>query len=77
VYLYINSSGDQKSRMKGAGHVARMGDRRSVCIVPVGKPTGKTPLGRPRQTWEDNIKMGLKEIGWDGVDWIDLAVKQL
>jgi hypothetical protein len=39
----------------------------------VGKPGGKRPLGRPRRRWVDNIKMDLREIGWDGVDWIDMA----
>jgi hypothetical protein len=39
----------------------------------VGKPEGKRPLGRPRCTWNDNIKMDLREIGWDGTDWIDVA----
>jgi hypothetical protein len=39
----------------------------------VGKPEGKRPLGRPRCRWVDNIKMDLREIGWDDVDWIDLA----
>jgi hypothetical protein len=39
----------------------------------VGKPEGKRPLGRPRCIWVDNIKMGLREVGWDGRDWIDLA----
>jgi hypothetical protein len=39
----------------------------------VGKPEGKTPLGRPRRRWVVNIKIDLREIGWDGVDWIDLA----
>jgi hypothetical protein len=39
----------------------------------VGKPEGKRPLGRPRRRWVDNIKMDLGEIGWDGMDWIDLA----
>jgi hypothetical protein len=39
----------------------------------VGKPEGKRPLGRPRRRWVDNIKMDLREIGWDGVDWIELA----
>jgi hypothetical protein len=38
-----------------------------------GKPEGKRPLGRPRRRWVDNIKMDLREIGWNGVDWIDLA----
>jgi hypothetical protein len=39
----------------------------------VGKPEGKRPLGRPRRGWADNIKMDLRETGWDGMDWIDLA----
>jgi hypothetical protein len=39
----------------------------------VGKPEGKRPLGRPRRRWVDNIKIDLREIEWDGVDWIDLA----
>jgi hypothetical protein len=39
----------------------------------VGKPEGKRPLGRPRRRWVNNIKMDLREIGWDGVDWIYLA----
>jgi hypothetical protein len=38
-----------------------------------GKPEGKRPLGRPRRSWVDNIKMGLREIGWDGVDWSGMA----
>jgi hypothetical protein len=39
----------------------------------VGKPEGKTPLGRPRRKWVDNIKMDLRQIGWDGENWIDMA----
>jgi hypothetical protein len=39
----------------------------------VGKPEGKRRLGRPRRRWEDDIIMDLREIGWDGVDWIELA----
>jgi hypothetical protein len=38
----------------------------------VGKPEGKRPLARPRRRWVDNIKMDLREVGWDGMDWIDL-----
>jgi hypothetical protein len=38
----------------------------------VGKHEGRRPLGRPRRRWEDNIKMGLREMGWD-MDWIDVA----
>jgi hypothetical protein len=52
-----------KSRMRWAGHVARMGDRRNAYSVFVGKPEGRRPLGRPRCRWVDNIKIGLREIG--------------
>jgi hypothetical protein len=45
------------------------------CIyrILVGKPEGKTPLGRPKRRWADNIKMILREIGWGDINWIDLA----
>jgi hypothetical protein len=39
----------------------------------VGRPEGKRPLGRPRRRWVDNIKMDLREVGWNGSDWIDLV----
>jgi hypothetical protein len=39
----------------------------------VGKPEGKRPLGRPRHRWVDNIRMDLGEVGWDGMEWIDMA----
>jgi hypothetical protein len=48
-------------------------ERRNACRILVGKPEGWTPLGRPRHRWVDNIKMNLREIGWDGIDWIDPA----
>jgi hypothetical protein len=60
-------------RMRWAGHVARMGETRNAYRILVGKPEGKRPLGRPRRMWVDNIKMDLGEIGWDGMDWIELA----
>jgi len=59
--------------MKWAGHVARMGEKRGLYRVLVGKPEGKRPLGRPRHRWKDNIKMDLREVGCGGTDWIDLA----
>jgi hypothetical protein len=63
-----------KSRsMRWAVHVARMGEKRNGYRILVGKPEGKRPLGRPRRRWEDNIKMDVREIGWGGVDWIELA----
>jgi hypothetical protein len=60
-------------RMRWAGHVARVGERRGVYRVLVGRPEGKRQLGRPRRRWEDNIKMNLREIGIDGANWIQLA----
>jgi hypothetical protein len=59
-------------RMRWAGHVARMGEKRNVYRLLVGKPEGKTPLGRPRRRWIDNIKMDLLKIGLNVVDWIGL-----
>jgi hypothetical protein len=60
-------------RMRWAGHVARMGEKRNVYRLLVGKPKGKRPLGRPRRKWMADIKMGLIEIGVNVVDWIGLA----
>jgi hypothetical protein len=60
-------------RMRWVGHVARMGEGRGVCRVLVGRPEGKRPLGRPRRSWEDNIKIDLREIGIDVADWNRLA----
>jgi hypothetical protein len=50
-----------------------MGENRNAYRILVGKPEGKRPLGRPRCRWVSNIKMDLREIGRDGVDWIDMA----
>jgi hypothetical protein len=50
-----------------------MGKKRNAYRILVGKPEGTRPLGRPRCRWVDNIKMNLREIGWGGVDWIDMA----
>jgi hypothetical protein len=60
-------------RMKLAWHVARMWEKRNVYRLLVGKLERKRPLGRPRRRWVDNIKMDLREIEWDGMDWINLA----
>jgi hypothetical protein len=60
-------------RMRWAGHVARMWDKRSVCRVLVGKPEGKRPLGRPTRGWEDNIKMNIQEVGCGNMDWNEMA----
>jgi hypothetical protein len=53
--------------------VARMGEERKVYKVLVGKPEGKRPLGRSRCSWEDGIRMDLRDIGLEGVDWIRLS----
>jgi len=53
--------------------VARMGERRGVYRLLVGKPEGKILLGRPRRRWEDNITMDLQEVECGGMDWIKLA----
>ena len=66
-----------KSRMRWVGHVARMGERRDVYRVLVGKPEGKRPRGRPRRGWEDNIKMDLQDVGcgvWTGSSWFGLEI---
>jgi len=59
--------------MRWAGHVARMGKRRGAYRVLIGKPVAKSPFGRTRRAWEDNIKMDLQGVKWVGMDWIDLA----
>jgi hypothetical protein len=50
-----------------------MGDKRNAYRILVGKPEGRRPLGRPRRRWVENFNIDLREIGWDGVDWVDLA----
>jgi len=60
-------------RIRWVGHVARMGEGRSVYRVLVGKPEGKRPVGRPRRRWEDNIEMDLREFGCGNMDWIEVA----
>ena len=59
--------------MTWAGHVARIWERRAIYRVLVGKPEGKRPLERPRCGREDNVKMGLQEVGCGGMDRIELA----
>jgi hypothetical protein len=63
----------ESRRMRWAGHVARMGEKRNAYRLLVGNPEGKRPLGIPRRRWVDNIRMDLGELGWDDVDWIGLA----
>jgi hypothetical protein len=50
-----------------------MGEKRKAYRLLVGKPEGKGPLGRPRRSWVDNIRMDLVEVGWGDVVWIGLA----
>jgi hypothetical protein len=54
-------------------HVARMGERRGVYRVLVGKPEGMRPLGRPRSRWEYNIKADLHELGCEGAYWLGIG----
>ena len=60
-------------RMRWAGHLARMVEDRGVHRVLVGKPERKSPLGRRRRRWEDNIKTDLQEVGGGRGDWMELA----
>jgi hypothetical protein len=60
-------------RVRWAGHVARMGEMKYAYRILVGKPEGKRPLGSPRHRWVDNVKIVVRDIGWDGIDWINLA----
>jgi hypothetical protein len=53
--------------------VRNMGEGRGAYRILVRRPEGRRPLGRPRRRWEDNIKMVPQEMGWEGVDWIDMA----
>jgi len=60
-------------RMRWTGHMARMGEDRGVHRVLVGKPEGKSPLGRTRCRWDDNINMDLQEVGGGRGVWMELA----
>jgi len=55
------------------GHIARIGDMRNAYTILVGKSEGKRPVGVHRHTWEDIIRMNLRETGWEGADWIHLS----
>jgi hypothetical protein len=68
IITMINSK-----RIRWAGHVARMWEKRNAYRILVGKLKVKRPLGIPRSKCADNIKMDLREKEWDGVDWIDMA----
>jgi hypothetical protein len=59
--------------MRWAGLIALMGKKRNAYRLLVGKPEGKRPLGRPRRRWVDNIMLDFVQVGWDDVNWTDLA----
>jgi hypothetical protein len=63
----------ESMRMRCAGHVARMEEKRNAYSILVGRPGRLRPLGTPRPRWKDNIKMYLETVAWSGMDWIDLA----
>jgi hypothetical protein len=63
----------KSKKRRWARHGARMAEKRNAYRILLGKPEGKRPLGTPRRRWEDNIKMDLRDIGWGGMNWIDLA----
>jgi hypothetical protein len=74
VYSSPNIIRQIKSRrLRWVGHIAHMGEERNVYKVLMGKPEGKTPLGRPRRRLEDGIRMDLRETDWRSVEWIQLA----
>jgi hypothetical protein len=60
-------------RMRWSGHVAQIGEKRNAYRILATKPEVTRPLGRPRCRRVDNIKIDLRETGWYGMDWIDLA----
>jgi len=60
-------------RMAWAGHVARMGEMTNMYKIFIGKHEGTRPLGRPRRRWKDSIRMDLREIGCESVDWMHPA----
>jgi hypothetical protein len=60
-------------RMRWAGHVARITEKRNTYRLLAGKPERRRPLGRPRRRWVDNIRMDLVEVGWGDVDLIGLV----
>jgi len=59
--------------MRWEGHVERMGEKRNAYKIFVGKPEGKRSRGRSWRRWEDNIRIDLREIEWEDVDWMHLS----
>jgi hypothetical protein len=60
-------------RTRRTRRAARIGEKRNAYSLLAGTPERKRPLERCRRRWENNIKIDIREIGWDGMDWIDLA----
>jgi hypothetical protein len=60
-------------RMRGAGHIVRMGETRNAYKILFAKSEGKSPLGRPRRGWQDIVRIDLRELWWEAVDWINLV----
>ena len=73
VLLTVYYSGDKIKNNEMEGHVASLGDRRGLYKVLVGRADRKTPLGRPKCRWEDNVKMDLREVGWAIMGCISLV----
>jgi hypothetical protein len=65
--------GDQIKGMREAGDVVRTWQLRNAYKILVGEPESKRPLGRPSRRWEDNVKLDIKEIVCESVDWIHVA----
>jgi hypothetical protein len=63
----------KSSRIRWAGNVTRIGAKRTACRILVENSEEKRQLGRTRRRWVDNNKMDLRDISWDGTDWVDLA----
>ena len=63
----------KSTRLRWAGHVARMEEGRTAFKILTDKPTGKRLIGGPRRRWEDNIKMDVEEIGINAGNWVDSA----
>jgi hypothetical protein len=72
-FFSSSSSSSSGSNIWNVRRLRRVGSLITVARILVGKSEGKKPLGRPRRRWKDNIKMDLREVGWDGMDWIDLV----
>jgi hypothetical protein len=63
----------KRRRKRWARHIERIGEKRNSYRILVRKPEGRRPLGRTRRRWMDSITRDLREIGWDGMDWIDVT----